>query len=142
MNVVALSHQRGEMKPLVLLRELFKAVLQIFSHFGGGVVGLFVERENNAVVFSHFGIGFGRVIRNEDVGHIPQINGIHSFYDGVKQHQILQLFQIRDFIAYPNQIINTAFSYVSSRHGKVLRCQDFGNHIHCQRIAHIGFFRF
>ena len=71
----AVSYTHLDVYKRQLLRELFKAVLQIFSHFGGGVVGLFIERKNNAVVFPHFGIGFGRVIRNEDVGHIPQVNG-------------------------------------------------------------------
>ncbi len=120
MDIVALIHQRCKMEAFIFLAKLFKPFLQVFGYLGGGIVGLFVERQDNTVIFPHFGIGLSGVVRKKDVGYIPQINRFHPFYARIEQKKVLQFLQIGNFVAYPNQIVNAVFRYVAGRHGKIL----------------------
>ena len=137
-NIIALVHKRRKFQTCILIFELCKFFVKGFRNGCGCVVGLFIERKNNAAASVDACIGFIGVIRIIYIRNVFQGYCAKFIHSKVKKHKASDIINGIEFIAHTHKNFFAFIYNISCGHFKVLGKKNGRNGFKINRFAYVG----
>ena len=105
----------------VLFLDLIQPFQNPVRHIPGGIAGLLLDLEENAVFPVYFCVGLIRIVLPLHIRDVGKPDGVDTL--PLYKYQIAQLFYRRKLVAHANEEVNAVLLHIACRHVEILRGQ-------------------